>query len=58
MQLSQKKKTFSQVFSKFLKSSFNFEHFQTKKKTLIAEVFPKLRTPKNIVSSISKRSRF
>ena len=26
--------------------------------TLIAEVFPKLRTPKNMVRSISKRSRF
>ena len=58
MQLSQKKKTFSQFFSKFLKSTFNFEHFQTKKKTLIAEVFPKLRTPKNIVRSISKKFRF
>ena len=58
MQLSTKKKTFSQFFSKFLKSSFNFEHFQTKKKTLIAEVFPKLRTPKNIFRSISKKFRF
>ena len=26
--------------------------------TLIAEVFPKLRTPENIVTSISKKSRF
>ena len=58
MQLSQKKKTFSQFFSKFLKSTFNFEHFQTKKKTLIADVFPKLRTPKNIVRSISKKFCF
>ena len=30
MQLSQKQKTFSQFFSKFLKSSLNFEHFQKK----------------------------
>ena len=30
MQLSQKQKTFSQFFSKFLKSSLNFEHFQRK----------------------------
>ena len=29
-----------------------------KKMTLIAEVFPKLRTPKNMVRSISKRSSF
>ena len=28
------------------------------KMTLIAEVFPKLRTPKNMVGSISKKSRF
>ena len=26
--------------------------------TLIAEVFPKLRTPKNIVTSMSKKFRF
>ena len=30
IQLSQKQKTFSQLFSGFLKSSLNFEHFQTK----------------------------
>ena len=29
-----------------------------KKITLIAEVFPKLRTPKNMVTSMSKKSRF
>ena len=28
--LSQKQKTFSQIFSAFLKSTLNFEHFQTK----------------------------
>ena len=28
--LSQKEKTFSQIFSSFLKSTLNFEHFQTK----------------------------
>ena len=60
MQLSRKQKTFSEFFSAFLKSSLNFEHFQKKKKkmTLIAQVFPKLRTPKNIVTSMSKKSRF
>ena len=26
--------------------------------TLIADVFPKLRTPKNVVRSMSKKSRF
>ena len=29
-----------------------------KKMTLIAEVFPKLETPKNMVTSMSKKSRF
>ena len=32
--------------------------FKKKKMTLIADVFPKLRIPKNLVSSISKNSRF
>ena len=58
MQLSRKQKTFSEFFAAFLKSSLNFEHFQQKKMTLIAEVFPKLRTPKNIVTSVSKKFRF
>ena len=48
MQLPQKQKTFSQFFLKFLKSILNFEHFQ-KKMTLIADVFPKLRTPEDVV---------
>ena len=30
MQLSGKQKTFSEFFAAFLKSSLNFEHFQTK----------------------------
>ena len=29
MQVSQKQKTFSDFFAEFLKSSLNFEHFQT-----------------------------
>ena len=48
MHLSQKQKKFSQLFCKFFKSSLNFEHFQLKI-TLIAYVFPKLWTPKNVV---------
>ena len=44
MQLSQKQKTFSQLFFAFLKSMLNFAHFQNKM-SLIAEVFSKLRTP-------------
>ena len=30
MQLSRKQKTFSDIFSQFLKSSLNFEHFEKK----------------------------
>ena len=33
------------------------EHFQ-KKMTLIADVIPKLRTPKNVVKQVSKKSPF
>ena len=58
MQLSRKQKTFSQFFSPFLKSNLNFEHFQKKKVNTIAELFPKLRTKKNLVTSMSKKSRF
>ena len=58
MQVSRKQKTFSGCFSAFLKSSLNFKHFEKKRMTLIAEVFPKLRTPKNMVTSMSKKSRF
>ena len=57
MPLAQKQKTFSELYSAFLKTSLNFEHFQ-KQMTLIAEVFPKLRIPKNMVSSISKKFGF
>ena len=46
--LSQKQKTFSEFFSSFLKSTLNFEHFQ-KKMTLIADVFPKLPSPKKVI---------
>ena len=46
--LSQKQKTLSDFFSAFLKSTLNFEHFQ-KKMTLIADVFPKLPSPKKVI---------
>ena len=58
MQLSRKQKAFSQFFAAVLKSNLNFEHFQKKKMSLIADVFPKLRTPKNMVISMFKMSRF
>ena len=46
--LSQKQKTFSQFFSPFLKSTLNFEHFQTKM-TFIANVFLKVPSPKKVI---------
>ena len=57
MQLSQKKQTFFRFFSSFLKSSLNFKRFW-KKMTLIADVFPKLQTPKNMVRSMPKKYPF
>ena len=57
MHLSQKQKIFSEFFSAFFKSALNFEHFQ-KKMSLIAYVFPKLPTTKNVLRQMSKSSRF
>ena len=57
MQWSRKQKAFSAFFPSFLKSNLNFEHFQKKKMTLIDYGSPKLRTPKNLVRSMSKKTR-
>ena len=57
MHLSQKQKIFSKLFSAFFESALNSEHFQ-KKMTLIAYVFPKLPTTKNVLRQMSKSSRF
>ena len=48
MHLSQKPNTFSEFFFAFFEFVLNFEHFQ-KKMTLIAYVFPKLPTMKDIL---------
>ena len=48
MHLSQKQKNFSEFFSAFFESALNFQHFQ-KKMTLIAYVFPKLPTTKDVL---------
>ena len=58
IKLSQKQKHFLDFISAFLKSILNFKHFQKKKMALIADVFPKLRTPKKVVKQISKKSNF
>ena len=57
MHFSQKEKIFSEFFSGFFESALNSEHFQ-KKMTLIAYVFPKLPTTKNVLRQMSKSSRF
>ena len=57
MHLSQKQKIVAQFFAAFFESALNFEHFQ-KKMTLIAYVFPKLLTTKNVLRQMSKSSRF
>ena len=46
--LSLKQKAFSQFYSAFFESAWNFKHFQ-KKMTLIAYVFPKLPTTKDVL---------
>ena len=56
MLLSQKQNVFSRFFSAFFESALNFEHFQ-KKMTLIAYVFPKLPTTKDVLRENSKYSR-
>ena len=48
MHLYQKQNIFSEFFSVFFESALTFEHFQ-KEMTLIAYVFPKLPTTKNVL---------
>ena len=48
MHLSQKQNIFSEFFSAVFKSALNFEYFQ-KNMTLIAYVFPKLTTTKDVL---------
>ena len=56
MQLSKKQETFSQNFCCIFGIYIKFWTFSRKKKTLIADLFPKLRTPKNVLKQISKKS--
>ena len=48
MELSQKRKIFSEFFSAVFESALNFGYFK-KKMTLIAYVFPKLPTTKHVL---------
>ena len=47
LHLSQKQNIFSQLFAAFFEFALNFEHFQ-KKMTLIAYLFPKLPTTRDV----------
>ena len=57
MHFYRKQKTFSEFSCEFFESALSLEHFQ-KKMTLIAYVFPKLPTKKNVLTQMSKSSRF
>ena len=57
MHLCKKQKIFSQSFSAFFEAALNSEHFQ-KNRTFIAYLIPKLMTPKNLPTQMSKSSRF
>ena len=57
MHLSRKEKSFSNFSCAFFESALSLEHFQ-KKMTLIAYVFSKLPTTKNVLRQMSKSSRF
>ena len=57
MHLCKKRKIFSEYFSAFFESALNSEHFQ-KKMILIAYVFPRIPTTKNVLRQMSKSSRF
>ena len=47
--LSQKQESFSGFFLTFLKCALNLEHFE-KKMSILATLFPKLLTPKEVVT--------
>ena len=57
MQLSQKKKTFSQFFAAFLKSRLNFEYFE-KKDEPHSFCISEITNSENVVWQMSKKSRF
>ena len=52
-----KTKNFFWIFCCFFEIWFKFWTFSKKRMTLTPEVFPKLRTPKNMVTSMSKNFR-
>ena len=57
MHLCKKQKIFSEFFPTFFESALNSEHFR-QKMTLIAYVFPKIPSTKNVLRQMSKSFRF
>ena len=57
MQLSEKRKNYSQFFVSFLESTSNFKHLG-EKMMVVANVFPKLQTVKDFVTALSKKRCF
>ena len=55
MQFFKKQKSFSELFSAFLKSTLTFEHFE-KQLPLIAYIFPQFQTLKYMVRQICQKS--
>ena len=56
-QLSRKREAFSTFFIAFLKCTSSLEHFE-KKMSLLVSVFPKLLTPNEVVTEMSKKPYF
>ena len=47
---SQKEKSFFRFFISFLKCALNLEYLEKKKMSILEELFPKLLTPKEVVT--------
>ena len=47
---SQKEKNFFRFFISFLKCALNLEYLEKKKMSILEELFPKLLTPKEVVT--------
>ena len=54
MELSKKQKKFSEISFAFLNALLSFKHL-LKKVTLIADLFPEIPAPKEMVTEISKK---
>ena len=58
MHISEKRKTFSKFFVRYLESTSSFKDLEKKRMMVIANVFPKLQSVKNFVRPLCKKRRF